>query len=107
MSKVLHQDTPCARCGETMPKGTRADTAGYAPGGVRQYVHRQPCARPAAQPTEPLATERQIAYALDLLARAPRYELVGDAFERPTPAEVRTMTRDQISRLITELTTEL
>jgi hypothetical protein len=52
------------------------------------------------------ATERQIDYALALLARHDE-PLVADAFEKPTADEVRKMTRREVSALIDALKEDL
>jgi hypothetical protein len=106
MAVSLSADTVCVRCKQILPAGSRVKKC------YNGHTHQQHCFRPAAlrelapAPAPLPATARQITYALDLLRASPE-PLVADAFERPTTAQVRAMSRDAISQLISDLTTEL
>lgn len=90
MAVTIHSPATCLRCGQTLPTGSRVKRAFHG------YTHQQHCVRPvvATVEAEPLATERQVAYAQVVQEAA-------SPSERLTVAQLRALTRSEISRHIT------
>lgn len=99
MSQVTSHEARCQSCGGTIPAGTRVR-------GNRRVRHYGLCPAPAPSGDLP-ASERQIAYALDLLARAGSATWADLNYPVPSAADVQQMRRAEISALISDLTTEL
>lgn len=98
---VLQRDVTCARCGQTIPAGSRAEKSGpgnwgrcIARGWVQHASGSSDC-RPTPLPIgAQRPTERQLAFAGDLIRRDP-----GTA-GGVTVQQLHTQTREQVSEWI-------
>lgn len=106
----LHSSETCRSCRNPIPAGTRAhqDYRGSFHASKAACRRAARSATPAVQSPDDLpATERQIAYALDLLLGAGASVHATLNYPVPSTEAVCQMDRAEISTLITDLTTEL
>lgn len=100
----IHSDKPCCRCLQTIPAGTQVERSGRGWNEQYRHPHCSPAPQSPVVTGEPVATERQIRYALDLQTLYWTPAVFGG--RRYTETELRVLSRTHVSDVIDTLLSE-